>query len=671
MESPEAIATLFQATDQLKLIVSGYAGCAIQLTGTWVGTVAFEGSVDGATFVALQVTSPTSGATVTSATGNGVWLVGTTGLRIVRARMSAYTSGVATVSLKAAQDSSGGASSGGGGGGGAVTVADGADVAEGATTDAAVTTDTDGTVSGKLRGLVKWAYERMPAALGQDDMAGSLPVVIASDQSAIDVNIVGGGGSGGTSSNFGDAFPAAGTAIGISDPSGDMEPLSAETLDYDTGAGTVLQTVIGIALPANGGPVAGGTTTNPLQVGDAGGSITVDGTVAATQSGTWNIGTVTAVTAISNALPAGNNNIGDVDVASVVPGTAATNLGKAEDAAHTSGDVGVMALVVRQDSQSAFGADGDYVPMSVDNAGGLRVSIVAGAGSGGTASADDADFTAGTTLGTPAMGVFESSPTSVTDGDLGIVGITAARRLKTSATVDAALPAGTNNIGDVDVLSVVPGTGATNLGKAEDAAHASGDTGVMALGVANNLQITLAGTDGDYCPIGTDLKGNVRVIGNIPDGEVDTGSPIKIGAIAYSPDGTSPGTAVNEFDRTNAKADLDGRLLTNPYHPTTKTVHLDGSSAYTDQALIADPGDGFQTVITNIIASTGAATALNFFLEEGSTKIFGPIYLEAVAGRGFCSGPIYLPCTASTAVTLTSSAAIAQSYQVQYFTQAV
>lgn len=43
----------------------------------------------------------------------------------------------------------------GGGGGGAATIADGADVAEGATTDVAVVTDTVGTVSGKLRGLVK------------------------------------------------------------------------------------------------------------------------------------------------------------------------------------------------------------------------------------------------------------------------------------------------------------------------------------------------------------------------------------------------------------------------------------------------------------------------------------------------------------------------------------
>ena len=42
--------------------------------------------------------------------------------------------------------------------------------------------------------------------------------------------------------------------------------------------------------------------------------------------------------------------------------------------------------------------------------------------------------------------------------------------------VVAALPAGSNNIGDVDVLSVVPGYGATNLGKREDDPHANLDT---------------------------------------------------------------------------------------------------------------------------------------------------------------------------------------------------
>lgn len=74
------------------------------------------------------------------------------------------------------------------GGGGPATIADGADVTQGAIADAAVVTDTGGTLSGKLRGLVKWAFERMPASLGQKVMTGSLPVVIASDQSAVAVS---------------------------------------------------------------------------------------------------------------------------------------------------------------------------------------------------------------------------------------------------------------------------------------------------------------------------------------------------------------------------------------------------------------------------------------------------------------------------------------------------
>lgn len=84
------------------------------------------------------------------------------------------------------------------------------------------------------------------------------------------------------------------------------------------------------------------------------------------------------------------------------------------------------------------------------------------------------------------------------------------------------LPAGTNaigklaansgvDIGDVDVTSVVPGTGATNLGKAEDGGHTTGDVGVMALGVRNDTPNTaLAGTDLDYVPLATYRTGAVR-----------------------------------------------------------------------------------------------------------------------------------------------------------------
>jgi hypothetical protein len=67
-------------------------------------------------------------------------------------------------------------------------------------------------------------------------------------------------------------------------------------------------------------------------------------------------------------------DIGDTDVTSVVPGVGVTNLGKAEDAAHSSGDVGVMALAVRKDAAVATAAADDYVPLQTDAEGRLWVN---------------------------------------------------------------------------------------------------------------------------------------------------------------------------------------------------------------------------------------------------------------------------------------------------------
>ena len=47
--------------------------------------------------------------------------------------------------------------------------------------------------------------------------------------------------------------------------------------------------------------------TNDVNIADGGNSITVDGTVAATQSGTWNIGTVASITADVNIADGGNS----------------------------------------------------------------------------------------------------------------------------------------------------------------------------------------------------------------------------------------------------------------------------------------------------------------------------------------------------------------------------
>ena len=52
-----------------------------------------------------------------------------------------------------------------------------------------------------------------------------------------------------------------------------------------------------------------------------------------------------------------------------------TELGQTEDTAHTTGDIGAMALAVRQDTAGTLvDTDGDYAPLQVDSTGALRVN---------------------------------------------------------------------------------------------------------------------------------------------------------------------------------------------------------------------------------------------------------------------------------------------------------
>jgi len=161
-----------------------------------------------------------------------------------------------------------------------------------------------------------------------------------------------------------------------------------------------------------------------------------------------------------------------------------------EDAAAAANPVGNALNLVRDDARagSLTTADGDNVAARGTNAGELYVKHV------------------------DAIPVTDNSGSLTVDG-----------------TVTANLAAGTNNIGDVDVLSVVPGTGATNLGKAEDAAHTTGDTGVMALAVRKDSAAASSGTDGDYEPLSTDSTGQLRV---------NVGNTVTVGSHAVTNAGT-------------------------------------------------------------------------------------------------------------------------------------
>lgn len=77
----------------------GTAGFII--TGTWVGTLTFEGSLDGVNFSPLLAESLSNNLLISSTTVNGQFLINTSGLLAVRARMTLYTSGSASVTIQA------------------------------------------------------------------------------------------------------------------------------------------------------------------------------------------------------------------------------------------------------------------------------------------------------------------------------------------------------------------------------------------------------------------------------------------------------------------------------------------------------------------------------------------------------------------------------------------
>lgn len=129
---------------------------------------------------------------------------------------------------------------------------------------------------------------------GQATMANSAPVVIASDQSSIPINDA----SGSITIDNGNL-----TSL-------DTKTATAKTTDYDTGAGTDTVQMTGIALPASGGAVAGGTSTNPVRT-DPTGTTTqpVSGTVTANAGTNLN----TSALATSANLTAGTMKTQVVD----------------------------------------------------------------------------------------------------------------------------------------------------------------------------------------------------------------------------------------------------------------------------------------------------------------------------------------------------------------------
>lgn len=79
--------------------MKGQSRLTVHVTGTFVGTVSFEGTIDDANWFAVGLKTAADGAAVTSATAAGAFKLPADGpeLSQFRANVTAYTSGAITV----------------------------------------------------------------------------------------------------------------------------------------------------------------------------------------------------------------------------------------------------------------------------------------------------------------------------------------------------------------------------------------------------------------------------------------------------------------------------------------------------------------------------------------------------------------------------------------------
>jgi hypothetical protein len=339
--------------------------------------------------------------------------------------------------------------------------------------------------------------------------------------------------------------------------------------------------------------------------------------------------------------------------------------------AGTATDKLTMAGAIRRDTAAldAGVADGDRAGLSTDSAGRLRVTAadttqpVSGtvtanagtgdftvvqstgsnlhivcdsgcAGSGGTSAADDADFTAGTTDGTPAMGVYESTPSSVTDGDLGVVGITQERRLKTSATIDAALPAGANNIGTV---TVTDGSGALNVIVDSSALPSGAATSAKqdtVIGHVDGIEGLLTTIDADTGNIATSTSSTATNTSNTASGVGATGDAA---ATAGSTGSLSAKLRLMTSQLDSIKTAVE--LIDN--NETGASVHYRTSAGSTEDEheVKGSAGRLFSITATNTNAAARYLRCANQVIGSttpGTTTVFlGLAIPGATAGAGF------------------------------------
>ena len=346
--------------------------------------------------------------------------------------------------------------------------------------------------------------------------------------------------------------------------------------------------------------------------------------VSAFTSGTSNarmegLGGAAGVVRLGQALPPGTNNIGDVDVLTV-PAPLSTQGGGTEATA--------LRVTLANDSTGLVSVDDNAGSLTVDAPVATPVAVRVSDGVAFIAPAKEGQL-----------------PAALVGGRLDV-------------NVGAALPPGTNNIGDIDVLTL-PGSLA---GKAEDSVAVDLDVGLPILGVRNDAAAAKTSLDGDYGMLALDSAGRVGIAdlggsltvdapvatpvavrlsdgaaffdprlveGKAAHDAVISGNPVQLGARAN----LNEPAVVADGDVTHLWADLLGRLVVLPGHPNPEVpVTANGSAA--GLSVIAAPGASLSLYICKVTVMNRAAAETVISLREGAAGSIRTTLNAAADGGG-------------------------------------
>ena len=243
------------------------------------------------------------------------------------------------------------------------------------------------------------------------------------------------------------------------------------------------------------------------------------------------------------------------------------------------------------------------------------------------------------------------------------------------AAFDVALPAGTNNIGDIDVLSLpaLP-AGTNNIGDVDILTIAAGDNNIGNVDIVS-LPALVAGTanigDVDVLTLPNVAQATASNLKNEPNGHVahdgiDSGNPLKMGGRAR----TSNITSVAQDDRVDAIFDKNGRQIIVAgcqRELRDSAVNASAITNTTETTIIAAVASEFHDIESIIISNSSAVATLVQIRDVAAGTVIMNIYSPAGSTVG-ASIPNGLPQTTvntawtAQAVTTASSLFVTMTY---------